>query len=234
MRTTAFSRIIVTALALVAIGAAQASAQVIQRQGVPDSVAAKLPVPPPPPPEPNYIIGVDDVLAVTVYGDAELSGDVVVRPDGKISLKYGNEIVASGLTTEELKAKVTEEMKRFREEPTVFIQVKAINSRKVFIDGAVNKPGAYILSGPMTVANAITAAGGLQEFADKKNITVISATLKNKDGSPFVFKVNYADIEKGKNVAKNNIQLRPGDQIIVPQREVSRSRRASPRPAEMH
>ena len=205
------------ALAVFVAGtAADAAAQVVtQRPGVPKELLNKLPPQTPVAPEPNFIIGADDVLSINVYKEPDASGDVIVRPDGKITLKYGSDIVALGLTTEQLKEKVTTELKRFYEDPVVTIQVKTINSRRVYITGSVNKPGAYTLSGPMTILQLITAAGGLQEYADKKNIMLISGTLKARDGQPLAYKINYDDLTKGKNLARNNIELRPGDQVIV-------------------
>ncbi len=208
---------IVSSIALACVASASlASAQVItQRPGVPANIADKMPKTPPPKPAPSYTIGPDDVLVVTVWRAPEVSGEVKVRPDGKITLSLGNDIVASGLTTEELKDKVATELKPFyTDTPTVFIQVKEINSRNVFITGAVNKPGVYPLMGPMTVSQLITLAGGLLEYADRKNIMLLSATLKDK-GQPLAYKINYDDISKGKNLAKYNIELRPGDQVIV-------------------
>jgi polysaccharide biosynthesis/export protein len=177
-----------------------------------------LPPPPPPPVEPDYRIGPDDILMITVWKEETASGEVVVRPDGKITLKLGDEIVAAGLTTDELRKKVEEQIKKFYEEPipAVQVQVKAILSRKICILGAVNKVGCYPLTGPTTVSQLISMAGGLLEWAKKKEIQVISATLKDKTGQPLAYKVNYEEIEKGRNLAKNNIELRPGDQIIVP------------------
>jgi polysaccharide biosynthesis/export protein len=198
------------------------SAQSTQRQGTgatqtkpPQSKPEKGPTPPPPAMPPNYLIGVNDVLTIQVWRENEVSGDVIVRPDGKITLHVGNDIVAAGLTTDELKAKVTEEMKRFYEEPAVTIQVKEIHSRNVFITGAVNKPGPYVLMGPMTVVQLIAVAGGLLEFADRKHIMLVSGSLKDKKGEPLTYMINYDDMTKGKNVAKYNIELRPGDQVIV-------------------
>jgi len=157
---------------------------------------------------PDYIIGSDDVLVVNVWGARDVSGEVIVRPDGRITLPVGNDIMASGLTTAELKAKVTEELKHgYYEQPDVFIQVKQINSRRVFITGSVGKAGAYALTGPMTIVQLISMAGGLSEFADAKNIVVIRGAQ--------TIKVNYEDLLKSKNVAKNNVELRPGDTVMV-------------------
>ena len=183
----------------------------------PALISSKPPAQPPPAPVPNYIIGNDDVLTVTVWREKDFSGDVTVRPDGKITPPgAGNDIMAAGLTVDELKAKIIEELKtKYFDSPDVSVAVKTINSRWVYITGAVAKPGRYPLTGSMTLVQLVTNAGGLQEFADKKNIMLLSATLKNKDGSPWSYKINFDDLMKGKNAAKNNIELRPGDQVIV-------------------
>ena len=171
---------------------------------------------PPPAPEPDYIIGANDVLTINVWNEKDLSGDVIVRPDGKIALPVGKEIVALGLRPDELKVKVMEELGNFfKPAPEVYIQVKQINSRIVYILGAVPKPGPYALTGAMTVLQLFSIAGGVAEFADKKNVMLVSATLKDKAGQPLAYKINYEDLAKGRNLAKNNIELRPGDTVIV-------------------
>jgi len=204
------------ATAALVFSIASLQAQTTQKQsgsGKPNTTPAPTPAPLPP----SFIIGPDDVLTVNVWNAKEVSGDVVVRPDGKITLPVGNDIVASGLTVDELKEKVTTELKRgFYDDPTVFIQVKTINSRTVSITGMVNKPGRYPLTGPMTVVQLISAAGGLLEFADQKHIVLISGSLKAKDGQPMSFQINYKELLQRKNLSKNNPELRPGDSIIVP------------------
>lgn len=191
--------------------------KVTHRPGVPTSVQGKPPTPPLPVPPPNYIIGADDILSIFVRHEQDLTGDFVVRPDGKITMPLLNDIQAAGLTPDQLREVVTAAAVKFVPDATVTIIVKQINSRKVFITGAVNKPGFYPLAGPMTVLQLITMAGGLQDFADTKKIILISATLKDAKGQPMSYLINYDDLRKGKNLAKNNIELRPGDQIIVPE-----------------
>jgi polysaccharide biosynthesis/export protein len=208
-----FTKMTMTPVMVLALSAAATAQAVAQRTSTPATATSKMATPSTPPP--SYIIGPDDVLAINVWQAKDVSGDVIVRPDGKITLSVGNDIVASGLTTEELKAKVTDELKKFYEQPDVFIQVKQVNSRRVFITGSVGKAGPYPLTGPMTIVQLISMAGGLQEFADAKNIMVISGTLKGADGQPLTYKVNYDELLKGKNVAKNNIELRPGDTVMV-------------------
>ena len=163
---------------------------------------------------PSYIIGPDDVLTIVFWREKDLSGDVIVRPDGRISLPLVNELVAAGLTPEELRQKVTAEAERYVQDPTVSVVVKQINSRKVYITGEIGKPGTYPLAEHMTVLQLIAIAGGLHDFADKENI-VVMRNEKRPDGLPISYKVNYSDLIKRKNVSQN-IELHPGDTIIVP------------------
>jgi polysaccharide biosynthesis/export protein len=163
------------------------------------------------PPPPGYLIGPDDVLQVLYWREKDVSAEVVVRPDGMISLPLLNDVQAAGLTPEQLRVKVDELAKKFMEEPSVTINIKAINSRKVFITGSVAKPGPYPLTAPTSVLQLIAMAGGLTEFADQKNITV----MRTENGKPVSFAFNYKDVTKRKNL-KQNIELKPGDTVIVP------------------
>jgi polysaccharide export outer membrane protein len=162
-------------------------------------------------PPPGYVIGPDDQLSVVYWREKDMSADVVVRPDGLISLPLLNDVQASGLTPEQLRASITKGATKFVEEPTVSVVVKAINSRKVFITGQVAKPGPYPLGAPTNVLQLITLAGGVAEYADKDKIVV----LRNENGKQTTFRFNYKDVTKGKNLAQN-IELRPGDTVVVP------------------
>jgi polysaccharide biosynthesis/export protein len=163
---------------------------------------------------PDYVIGPDDVLSIFFWRDNDLSGDVTVRPDGKITLKVVNEIQAAGLTPQQLQETVTKAAARlFTDEPTVTVTVKQINSRKVYISGSVAKPGPYPLLEPTTVLQLIINAGGLSEFADKKHITIIRAE-KRPDGQNYTLPFNYAEIMNRQNL-KQNVELKPGDTVLV-------------------
>jgi polysaccharide export outer membrane protein len=217
--TTMSTRVIqftAVAMAIIVWSGFAGAQQITQKPGIPAELANKLQPPTPTPVPPDYTIGVDDVLTINVFQDQTLSGDVVVRPDGKITLPFGEDILALGLRTDELKKKVLQEIgKNYTEPPAITIQVKQINSRAVYITGAVNKPGKYPVSGSMTLIQLITMAGGLLEYADAKNIVIISATLKDKNGAPLTMKANYKDALATKNLLRNNPELRPGDQVLV-------------------
>lgn len=160
---------------------------------------------------PDYVIGPDDQLTVVFWREKDLSAEVQVRPDGKISLPLINEVHAAGLTPEQLRLAVTAAAAKLVEEPTVTIMVKQINSRRVFITGQVAKPGPYPLMGPTTVLQLITIAGGLAEYADGENIGII----RTEGGKQSRLRFNYKDVMRGRNL-QQNIELRPGDQILVP------------------
>ena len=158
----------------------------------------------------DYTIGPEDVLSVVFWREPDMSAEVVVRPDGKISLPLLNDIDTLGLTPDQLRAQLTEHARKFVAEPNVSVVVKQIHSRKVFITGNVERPGPYGIGSPMTVLQLIAMAGGLREYADAKHI-VITRTENGKSVSlPF----NYDDISKGRNL-QQNILLKPGDAVIV-------------------
>jgi polysaccharide export outer membrane protein len=160
---------------------------------------------------PGYTIGPDDVLNVRFWKDADLTSEVTVRPDGKITLQLVNDVQAAGLTPEDLQKAIVKAASAFVQEPTVTVSVKEIRSRRVHVLGAVGKIGPIPLSGPMTVSQLISIAGGLADWADEKHIVII----RLEGGKQTTITVNYAEIKEGKNLQKNNIELRPGDTMIV-------------------
>ncbi len=199
------------ALALV-LAAAPAAASGQQTPMTPPATALPVAAPPAGVPLPaNYVIGPEDVLSVLYWREKDMSADVVVRPDGMITLPLLNEVQAAGLTPDELRGVVTKGAVRFVAEPSVTIVVKAINSRRVFITGQVAKSGAYPLTSSMNVVQLIAIAGGLLEFADSEGIVV----MRTENGRQVAHRVNYKDLQKRKNL-KQNIDLRPGDTVIVP------------------
>ena len=158
----------------------------------------------------SFVIGPEDILAVQVWRDAEMSRLVVVRPDGKITLQLLGEIQAAGLTPEALSQQIFEgisKLKKSIDKSEVTVTVQTVNSRKYFIQGEVYKTGQFSLLVPTTVLEALGNAGGFREFANQKKIMII-----RRGGARFNF--NYKEVIAGKKL-EQNIQLQPGDQIIV-------------------
>ena len=160
---------------------------------------------------PGFVIGPDDILTIVYWREKDLSADVVVRPDGMISLPLLNDVRAEGLTPEQLRVALTTAASKFVEEPTVTVVVKNINSRKVFVTGQVGKPGPYPLGGPTTVVQILSTAGGLAEYAKKSKIMV----LRTEGGKSVALPFNYEEVMQGKRL-QQNIELRPGDTVLVP------------------
>ena len=157
----------------------------------------------------DYVIGAEDVLTVLFWREADISGDVVVRPDGMITLPLLGEMKAAGIKPDVLREQIRVASGKFLTEPNVTIVVKQVNSRKVFITGNVMMPDSYPLTGPRTVMQLIALAGGLTEYADSQNIR------QDAGGQTRSLKFNYKDVSKGKKL-EQNVVLQPGDTVVVP------------------
>jgi polysaccharide export outer membrane protein len=177
----------------------------------PAGVPAGAALPPAVTPPPDYVIGADDQLTIIFWREKEMSTEVSVRPDGRISLPLLNDIQASGLTPDQLRLSITEAAAKFIEDPTVTVVVKAINSRRVFVTGQVGRPGPYPLTAPTTVLQLLALAGGVAEYAKSEQIQV----MRTEDGKTTNHRFNYKDVIKGKKL-EQNLLLRPGDTVIVP------------------
>ena len=161
--------------------------------------------------ERNYVIGPQDLLAINIWKEPELSRTVPVRPDGRISLPLVEDIQASGLTPIELARAIDTKLRRFITNPIATVIVQESNSHRIYLIGAVARPGAYPLLPQMTVLQALATAGGFQEFAAVKNIVVLRAVRGNTVKYPF----NYKQVIRGKQTDQN-ILLLNGDTIVVP------------------
>jgi polysaccharide export outer membrane protein len=160
----------------------------------------------------TYIIGIDDVLAINVWKEPDVSRTVPVRSDGKISLPLAGEVQASGETPHQLEKELATKLQSFISEPEVTVIVTEIKSQKFNILGMVSKPGSYPLTNSATVLDAIALAGGFRDFAKQKSIYVLR---QNLNGSQVRLPFNYKDVIKGKDSAQN-IKLQPRDTIVVP------------------
>jgi polysaccharide biosynthesis/export protein len=159
----------------------------------------------------SFVIGNDDVLAINVWKEPDISRSIPVRSDGKISLPLVGEVQAAGLTPLRLEKDIAAKLKNYISEPEVTVMVQQVNSQKFNILGQVVRPGSYGIANSTTVLDAIALAGGFRDFAKKKNIYV----LRQGAGGESRILFNYKDVSQGKNMSQN-IKLQPGDTIIVP------------------
>jgi len=160
----------------------------------------------------GFVIGPDDVVAVNVWKEPEISRAVPVRSDGKISLPLVGEVQASGQTPRQLEVAIAKRLESYISEPDVTVIVQEIKSQRFNILGQVTRPGSYLLTKPMTVLDAIALAGGFRDFAKQKSIYVLR---QNPDGMQARLRFNYKEVIHGKNPGQN-VVLEPRDTIVVP------------------
>ena len=159
--------------------------------------------------DPNYVIGPQDVLDISVWKEDQLTKTVPVRPDGKISMPLLNDVQAAGLTPTQLAGQITESLKKFVTDPQVTIIVREINSQRVYMLGEVARAGAYPLLPNMTVLQALSSAGGFTQFANVKKIYVLRVESGKQQKFPFNYKHALESPDE-------NILLKAGDTIVVP------------------
>jgi polysaccharide biosynthesis/export protein len=185
------------------------------------NAAASQPAPPAPesdtssatkPHDASFVIGNDDVLAISVWKEPEISRSIPVRSDGRISLPLVGEVQATGETPLKLEQEIASKLKSYIAEPEVTVIVQQINSQKFNILGMVTRPGSFPIASASTVLDAIALAGGFRDFAKQKSIYVLR---QNSDGSQTRIPFNYKQVVKGQNPAQN-IKLQPRDTIVVP------------------
>jgi len=160
----------------------------------------------------SYVIGANDVLAINVWKEPDISRSVPVRSDGKISLSLVGELQAGGQTPQQLEQEITKRLQSYISEPEVTVIVTDSKSQKVNILGMVSRPGAYLLTSSTTVLDAIAMAGGFKDFAKQKSVYVLRQA---PEGTQQRLSFNYKEVIKGKN-PEQNIRLQAGDTVVVP------------------
>lgn len=161
---------------------------------------------------PEYVIGSEDVLAISVWKEPELSHSVPVRPDGKITMPLIGDIAASGLTAKQLQDAIENQLKSYLDNPQVAVTVQEIKAQQYNLLGEVQRPGAFPLDKPTTVLDAIALGGGFKDFARTNKIYILRAS---SSGAPQRIKFNYKQVIKGEKF-QQNVALQPGDTIVVP------------------
>jgi len=161
--------------------------------------------------DPDYKIGAMDVLQIDVWKEPEITRQIPVRPDGKISLPLLNDVQAQGMTAMQLAGVIRDGLTKYLVNPQVTVTVTTINSRRVFITGEMSRTGAIPLLPNMTALQALSSAGGFTPFARMKDIYI----LRMENGRQVKYPFHYKDVVKGKK-PEENILLQPNDVIVVP------------------
>lgn len=156
----------------------------------------------------TYKVEPGDILKIEVWKVPEMSClQCTVQEDGKITMPLINELAIGEKTPDQIQQIVTEAAAKYVKNPLITVTVLQVLSKRYYIDGMASRPGEYALTQPTTVFEALSRAGGVQEFANQKKIYV----LRGDKRLPF----NYKEVIHGKHL-EQNIKLEPGDHIVVP------------------
>src|SRR5579862_2957774 len=204
---------VVVILAASIFGRAQAGSPAVNAHESPASLSTSsdrlLPSAPSISPD-TYLIGASDSLNVTVWKETALSGEVLVRPDGMISMPLLGDVHAAGLTPLQLATEVETKLKKFIQSPNVTVEIRQIHSKVIYMLGEVGKKGPIDLTPGMTLLQAISSAGGLTDYANSKKIYILRTSSGKQEKVP----VHYKEALKGDSAL--NLALQPGDTIVVP------------------
>lgn len=164
-----------------------------------------------PPDQEGYPLGPEDVVEVSVWKEPELTKQMIVRPDGKISYPLIGEIQASGFTVKQLQEEILKRLQKFVTDVNVTVILLKAQNYKLYVTGKVTKPGEFVVGRPITVMQALAMAGGLTPFAAPGSILI----LRKAGGKDEVFPFNYKSVSKGTSLEENRVLL-PGDVVVVP------------------
>ena len=160
---------------------------------------------------PDYAIGPEDVLEISVWKEEGLKKEVLVRPDGGISFPLAGDMQAAGKTARQIQQEIAQRLAKFIADPVVSVAVLKVVGNKIYVIGRVNKPGEYIAGRFVDVLQMLSMAGGLTPFAAENGIKI----LRKENGKDLVFRFRYSDVKAGENLDQN-IMLKGGDVVVVP------------------
>lgn len=155
----------------------------------------------------GYVLGVSDIVTISVWKNEELGIVVPVRPDGRISVPLVGEVDAAGKTPAELQTELTQRFSEYVTAPGVSVVVTEIHSRKVYVLGEVGQPGVYDIFQPTRLMQLLALAGGLTEYAKKDEVVILRGTER--------LVASIKAVSSGRRL-EDNLLLEPGDTVVVP------------------
>jgi len=159
----------------------------------------------------GYRLSAGDQVDVFVWKEEDLSKLVTISPDGTLSYPLAGDVNAAGLTVKELKNVLTERIREYIPRANITVSLAAVTGYRVYVLGEVNKPGEYAPGNYVSIAQALTLAEGLTNFANGGDIRVV----RQGDGAEKVMKFNYGRFKRGKDLGAN-VRLQSGDVVMVP------------------
>ena len=165
----------------------------------------------------GFLLGPEDELEITVWGNKDLTRATVIRPDGLISMPIIGDVQAAGLTADALAQRIAERLRQYlATNPSVSVSVKTINSYSVYVLGEVTKPGKFQLKSYITVLQAISMAGGFTDYAKKNKLQILRVTQDGDHNRQEVrIPIRYDDLLSGRG-EPGNVVLHSGDTVVVP------------------
>ena len=164
----------------------------------------------------EYTLGEGDVLYISVWQEDDLSQEVIIRPDGKLSFPLAGDVPASGLTFTQLKDDLTERLKEYIRYPVVSISLKKLGGKKVIVLGEVTHPGVYSVTGKNTVLEAIALAGGFTEHAVHSSVILVRGGLQTPEGK----RLDLSRAIKKPDIGQN-VTLQSEDIVYVPKKFIA-------------
>ena len=161
--------------------------------------------------EEGYLVKPGDVLGISVWGEPELQGTVLVAPDGAFSFPLVGHVDARGRTAMELQGTVGERLAEYIASPVVTVSLEEINGNKIYVLGQVNAPGEFVMNPAVDVMQALAMAGGTTAFASLDNILVLRRSPSGQTALPF----RYSAVIRGRDL-EQNVRLQSGDVVVVP------------------
>lgn len=163
------------------------------------------------PDQEKYLLGPEDALEISVWKEPDLTKQLIVRPDGKITYPLIGEVQAAGLTVKQLQEEILKRLEKYVTDAHVTVILLKAQNYKIYVTGKVNKPGDFVIGKPVNVMQAIAMAGGLTPFASPGSIMV----LRTVSGKEEVYPFDYKTVSQGYSLEDNRTLL-PGDVVVVP------------------
>jgi polysaccharide export outer membrane protein len=175
------------------------------------AAAAAAPASAPGPVDAGYLLQPGDVVSISVWKEPDLTSELLVRPDGAITMPLAGQIVAAGHTVEEVRVTIDTRLRKYIPDPAVTVTLKQALGNQIYVLGKVARPGNYPIPRPVDVVQALSLAGGTTPFAAVNDIRV----LRHEGDRQITLNFHYSDIEHGRRL-EQNILLHSGDTVIVP------------------
>lgn len=161
--------------------------------------------------ESEYLLQPGDILAISVWKEADLQGDVLVRPDGGLSFPLVGEVSAAGRSLDQVRAAIDDRLKKYIPDAVVSVALKQIGGNRIYVVGKVNRPGEFLFTKPIDVMQALSLAGGATSFASLDDIQI----LRRSGTRQVALRFRYSSVEKGREL-EQNVLLQSGDTVVVP------------------